>query len=79
MCCCIDQITKDLRHECGDPNAALDTAVWGGAPKVVKIRFFFRRRHRNGALSMKIGQRLIYPQYCPFCGDKILKDNDEDI
>lgn len=75
MCYCIDEITKSLRAEYGDPTAVLDTATWGGQPKVIKIRLFYRKRHRNGALAMKTEQRLIYPQFCPFCGNEILKNN----
>lgn len=76
MCQCIDTVNKRIQNEYEDSDATLDIAHWGGhIRKVVKIRFFYRRK-RNGVLNRKIEQKLITPTFCPFCGERLIDDNE---
>lgn len=70
-------ITKRLQNEMDDSLAVLDVASWGGVTeKRIKIRAFYHKKTRGGNNTKKIYQKLIPPEYCPFCGEKLIKTED---
>lgn len=48
----------------------------GVTEKRIKIRAFYHKKTRGGNNTKKIYQKLIPPEYCPFCGEKLIKTED---
>lgn len=67
---CIDEFEKDIREKIGDRNAALDITFDMKGDIFPALRYFYRRRKKDGSNEIRQRKGIIIPTYCPFCGVK---------
>ena len=86
MCDCVSKLDKALQEQTGDPTAHLETVVSvrpmgsGLAMSEARPRMTatYRPQKQDGTPGKRERSTVIYPSFCPFCGEEYEPEDGEE-